>query len=124
MYEVRFYRDRNGREPVWEYLRELSERGDKDSRIKAAKIREYVRILSLYGTQVGEPYVKHLDGEIWELRPARDRILFAAWEGNVYVLLHVFTKRTKKTPKHEMERAKKNLKEYRGRSGDGHGQSG
>ena len=28
---------------------------------------------------IGEPFIKHLEGEIWELRPLRDRILFAAW---------------------------------------------
>jgi len=31
------------------------------------------------GTMIGEPFIKHLEGEIWELRPLRDRILFAAW---------------------------------------------
>lgn len=35
-----------------------------------------------YGTAAGETYVKHLDGEIWELGPLGDRILFFAWSGN------------------------------------------
>ncbi len=38
-----------------------------------------------HGTAAGEPYVKHLDGEIWELRPLRDRILF--WHG---MEIHLF----------------------------------
>ncbi len=45
-------------------------------RLNANKINDYIEILRVYGTQAGEPYIKHLDGEIWELRPLRNRILF------------------------------------------------
>jgi len=78
MYKVFFYKDRNGKEPVFEYIRELSGRTDKDSRIKANKIHDYIEYLEKQGKQAGEPYVKHLEGEIWELRPLNDRVLFAA----------------------------------------------
>ena len=66
-------------------------------------------MLYLYGTQIGEPYVKHLDGEIWELRPLRDRILFAAWYNGGFILLHTFMKTTQKTPAREIEKAKREL---------------
>lgn len=46
MHKIHFYRDRNGKEPVLEYLRELSQKKDKDSRIKAHKINDYIEILS------------------------------------------------------------------------------
>ncbi|MDR3122735.1 MAG: type II toxin-antitoxin system RelE/ParE family toxin, partial [Treponema sp.] len=71
MYEVVFYRDKNGKEPVHEYLQDLARQKGKDSRIKLNKIRDYVKALSLYGTGIGEPYIKHLEGDIWELRPIR-----------------------------------------------------
>ena len=74
LHKIRFYRDQNGKEPVAEYISALSQKKDKDSRIKLKKVREYIKVLSEYGTQAGEPYIKHLDGEIWELRPIRDRI--------------------------------------------------
>lgn len=109
MHKIYFYRDKDGNEPVLDYLRELAGKRDKDSRIKANKIRDYVKVLSQYGTQVGEPYIKHLDGEIWELRPIRDRILFAAWYNGSYVLLHSFMKKTQKTPAKEIEQAKREL---------------
>ncbi len=112
MYEIHFYKDRNGKEPVKEYIAGLASRKDKDSRIKLNKIMDYIKILSEYGTQAGEPYIKHLDGDIWELRPLRDRVLFAAWDGSGFVLLHVFMKQTQKTPRREIERAKKNLTDY------------
>jgi phage-related protein len=109
MYEIYFYRDRSGKQPVLDYLQELCRRKDKDSRIKANKINDYIEILSQYGTTVGEPYLKHLDGEIWELRPLRDRIFFVAWHEDSYVLLHSFMKKTQKTPAREIDKAKREL---------------
>ena len=79
---------------------------------------DYIKVLSEYGTQAGEPYIKHLDGDIWELRPLRDRILFAAWDGSSFVLLHVFMKQTQKTPPRETKRAKKYLTDYQERGKD------
>ena len=109
MHKIYFYRDKNGKEPVAEYIAELAQKKDKDSRIKLNKIRDYIKVLSEYGTQAGEPYIKHLDGEIWELRPLRDRILFVGWIQGSYVLLHQFVKKTQKTPAREIERARREL---------------
>lgn len=116
MYQVRFYKDKNGKSPVEDYVLELTSRRDKDSRIKLNKIRDYIKVLSVYGTRSGEPYVKHLDGDIWELRPLRDRILFAAWDGEKFILLHHFMKQTQKTPQREIEKAKNNWKDLLERS--------
>ena len=94
-----------------EYLRALRANSDKDSRIKSNKINDYIEVLRVYGTAAGEPYMKHLDGDIWELRPLRDRILFAAWYNGSFVLLHSFMKKTQKTPPREIEKAKRELKD-------------
>lgn len=112
MYEIIFYRDRNGKAPTWDYIMELAKRTDKDSRIKSNKIDDYIQALQVYGKQVGEPYIKHLSGEIWEIRPLRDRILFAAWHKNSFIILHHFIKRTQKTPLREIEQAERNLADY------------
>ena len=109
MHQIYFYKDRSGKEPVADYLAELAAKKDKDSRIKLNKIRDYVKTLSEYGTQAGEPYIKHLDGDIWELRPLRDRILFIGWNNGSFVLLHQFMKKTQKTPAREIEKAKREL---------------
>jgi len=71
--------------------------------------------LRAYGIQAGEPYLKHLDGEIWELRPIRDRILFAAWTNDGFILLHHFIKKTQKTPSREVEQAKRELEDFKER---------
>ncbi len=98
-----------------EYIAELAKKKDKDSRIKLNKIRDYIKILSENGTQAGEPFMKHIDGEIWELRPLRDRILFVGWVNGSYVLLHQFMKKTQKTPAREIEKAKRELADLRER---------
>ena len=58
--------------------------------------------------------MKHLEDEIWELRPLRDRILFVAWVDGSFVLLHHFVK---KTPRRKIEKAKRELKDLKERGG-------
>ena len=87
MYSINFYRDKDGNEPIIEYLKKLRKRNDKNSRINLNKINDYIEALSKYGTYLGEPYIKHLDGEIWELRPLKNRIMFFGYDGKQFVLL-------------------------------------
>ena len=110
-YEVIFYEDKNGNSPVFEYLKNLSSKKDKNSRINHNKIFEYISLLEKQGKELGEPYIKHLDGKIWELRPIRNRILFATLVGNTIIILHCFIKKTQKTPQREIESAKRNLQD-------------
>lgn len=118
MSELYFYEDKNGNCPVNEYIDSLAKRKDKDSRINLTKIQDYLRILRRYGKTAGEPYMKHLDGEIWELRPIRGRIFFASWLENDFIILHHFQfKKTNKTPKSEIDKAKRNLDDIRERNG-------
>ena len=115
MHKIILYADKKGCSPILEYINELEVSKSKDSRIKLTKIREYVRALAVNGTYLPNKYVKHLDGEIWELRPISDRILFAAWVDGAFVLLHSFVKKTQKTPKREIEQAKRELADFKER---------
>ncbi|WP_027406402.1 type II toxin-antitoxin system RelE/ParE family toxin [Anaerovibrio sp. RM50] len=117
MHKIIFYVDKKGKSQLLEYLNELEQINSKDSRIKLTKIREYVKALALNGTFLPEKYVKHLDGEIWELRPLDNRILFAGWVDGAFVLLHSFIKKTQKTPKREIEQAKRELLDFKEREG-------
>ena len=112
MYNIEFYEDNNGKSEILEYIEKLQNSKSKTSRIKSNKIAMYIDMLSQRGLSIGEPYIKHLEGEIWELRPLRDRILFASWSNNKFILLSVFMKRTQKTPRREIEKAKSLLEEY------------
>ena len=118
MYRVFTYKDKNDNSLIDSYISELMSKGDKDSRINANKIRDYVAYLREHGAQAREPYAKHLGGDIWELRPIRNRILYAAWDGTSFILLHLFKKDTQKTPQREIEQAKRNLADYRERGKD------
>jgi phage-related protein len=115
LYEIVFYKDKNDKQPVLEYIESLARNVGKDGRIKFNKIQEYLQVLREYGTQAGEPYIKHLDGEIWELRPIRDRIFFAAYSENRFILLHHFMKKTQKTPTREIKQAKRELDDIKER---------
>ncbi|MGN1301296.1 MAG: type II toxin-antitoxin system RelE/ParE family toxin [Clostridia bacterium] len=120
MYKIIFYKNKNGYSEIEEYIKLLSSKrnNSKDCKIKFTKITSYIDLLSEKGLNLGEPYIKHINGDIWELRPLRDRILFAYWDNNKFILLHQFMKQTQKTPLKEIEKAKKNLADYKKRSDD------
>lgn len=117
MYNIIFYEDKKGNSPVRDYTNALALKNDKNSRIKFQKIKRDMQFLTERGTRIGEPIVKHVNGEIWELRPLRDRILFAAWIGDSFVLLHTFQKETQKTPRSEIEKAERELADFKERFG-------
>jgi len=60
-------------------------------------------------TSVHEPYVKHLEGRLWEMRlSGRDgiaRAIYIAVFARRVVVLRVFQKKTEKTPRREIELA-------------------
>ncbi len=84
--------------------------------MKIKKVIHYIDVLETYGTRAGEPYIKHIvNTELWELRPTKDRIFFVHLQGNTFILLHHFVKKTQKTPKKEIEKAKRNLQDHNAR---------
>ena len=97
MYEIIFYEDVNGYSDVESYIRTLRNRAktSKDARINLNKIVAYMDILEELGTRVGEPVTKHLDGEIWELRPLNNRILYSYYKDKTFIVLTHFLKKTK-----------------------------
>lgn len=116
MYDIELYEDKNGKSEIYEYISELNKSNNKDNRIKLKKINMYIELLSIHGLTLTEPYIKKLDKDIWELRPLRDRVLFASWCNNKFILLSIFTKQTQKTPKSEIEKAQRLLEDYKKRS--------
>lgn len=118
MHKILFYKDKKGKRPVADYLTKLSTKTDKDSRIKFNKYNDYIQSLSEYGTLIGEPYIKHVEGELWELRPINERAFFVAWTGGSFVFLHHFVKKTQKTPVREIEKARRELADLKERGLD------
>lgn len=61
------------------------------------------------------PHVKHLDGKLWELRAKAGegiaRGIYVTVTGRRVVVLHVFEKKTQKTPRRAMTLALARMKE-------------
>jgi phage-related protein len=121
MYEVVFYEDSNGKSPVYDLIQELdsqAEKGNKKARVLVGKITYCIERLESSGTRAGEKIVKHIDGDLWELRPGDRRIFFFGWNGRYFVLLHAFQKTTQKTPPREIDRARKAMEDWVDRHGE------
>jgi phage-related protein len=113
MYKIKFYKNSQGDEPIKIFLDELTKKSatSKKERIRLKKIVEYISILEEHGVKAGEPYVKHIVDDIWELRPTNDRVFFFHMKNKTFILLHHFTKKTGKTPQREITQAKRNKKD-------------
>ena len=76
------------------------------------KIFAYIKAIEEYGTRIGQPIVKHIEDDLWELRPLSNRIFFFYWKDNKFVLVHHYIKKSQKAPKKEIEKAKRNIKDW------------
>jgi len=114
LFSIKFYKDSQGNEPIKVFLDDLKKKAttNKTERVRLKKIAEYLSVLEEHGVLVGEPYVKHIDDDIWELRPTNDRVFFFHWRNRVFILLHHFAKKTKKTPSSEIAQAKRNQVDF------------
>lgn len=106
---IDFYKTKSGNCPVKKYLMSLNAK-------QRSKILEAMEYLETFGTELREPFVKPLEEKIYELR-AKDsegiyRVLYFAAAGRRFIMLHGFTKKTKKTPRKEIEIALKRKKEF------------
>lgn len=76
------------------------------------RLMEMVERLGL--EQLHEPHVAHLEGKLWELRAKATegiaRGIYVAITGRRVVILHVFVKKTQKTPRKALELARERMK--------------
>lgn len=103
--EVRFFRTDAGKEPVREWLKDLPA-------IERKTIGEDIKTVQ-FGWPLGMPLVRHLGGDIWEVRINLSnriaRVLFTV-DGQDMVLLHGFIKKQQKTPGPDLDLANERLK--------------
>lgn len=113
-YEIIFYERENGESEIWNLLEGLREKRDKnkDARIQYKQMMLYIELLQKNGTRLPENITKHIDEDIWELRPGTNRIFYFCYMDNEIVLLHSFRKKTQKTPKREILKAKAERDDY------------
>jgi phage-related protein len=101
---VVFYRTEAGNEPVREWLKGLD-------RVDRKAVGEDIKTAQ-YGWPLGMPLIKKLEAGLWEVRSHVSqgvaRVAFTVAEGTM-VLLHVFLKKTQKTPPEELRTARQRL---------------
>ncbi len=84
-------------------------------------VASFLRIVEMMEThgleKMRAPYVKHLEGPVWEMRmKGKDGIARAAYvtaTGRRVVVVSVFAKKTMKTPRREIETALRRAREVR-----------
>lgn len=79
--------------------------------VRISQLIEQVGLLS-----VKEPYVRHVHDKIWEIRArAKEKLarsLYTTVTGKRVIILRTFVKKTRKTPKREIELALQRMKEF------------
>lgn len=108
-FEVVFYDHPNGSEPAKDFILSL------DKKMQAKMLRT-IKLLQDSGYELREPYSKHLDEGIFELRAKVgsdiSRVLYFFIVGRKVILTNGFIKKSQKTPPNEIEKAKEYRKEY------------
>jgi phage-related protein len=84
-------------------------------RARMVRLLEMVEVVGL--EQMHEPHVKHIEGKLWELRAKAAegiaRGLYVTVAGRRLVVLHVFVKKSQKTPTVALRVARERMKEVR-----------
>jgi phage-related protein len=109
-----FYLEDDGTSPVEEFLDSL----DLKTRVRFYWSMEQLRLRNV---QAREPLVRHLEGDLWELREESRtniyRIIYFFFTGRRIVFLHGFQKKTQKAPPRELEVAQRRYLAFLAREG-------
>ena len=82
------------------------------SALARTKTAHYLQLLQEPGPQLSMPYTRHVQGKVWELRPDHYRVLYFAGASRRFIVLHVFRKKSNRTPRKEIDRALRRLDDY------------
>jgi len=107
-YKLRFYQNlATGRKPIDNYLNKLGKK-------ERAKITKYLEFFRANDNLLTFSLAKHIRGKVWELRidflNKRYRLLYCVLYRQI-IILHVFLKKTAKTPNSEILLAQKRYNE-------------
>jgi phage-related protein len=114
-----FYLADDGTSPVEEFLDSL----DLKTRARFRWSMEQLRVRNVHAR---EPLVRHLEGDLWELREESRtdiyRIIYFFFSGRRIIFLHGFQKKRQRTPRRELEVARQRYRRFLAREerGDKH----
>jgi len=104
MWNIVFYVDHRGKCPPREFIEELPV-------MEQAKIRNVLRLLQEFGSNLSMPHAKQIKGKLWELRPGGVRLFYFAYIEQQFVILHGYRKQSQKAPDREIEIAIRRMQE-------------
>ncbi len=104
MWSIHFYEDHRGNSPVLDFINRLSARD-------RAKVNNAFRLLEEFGTDLGMPHSRRIEGHLWELRPGDNRLFYFLYVNRIFVILHGFRKQSMKTPEKEIATALRRMRE-------------
>ena len=86
-YKIEFYQNVSGYSPVWEFPESLRTKSvsNKNARIQYKQATLHIQLLEDNGTHLPENITKHIENDIWELRPGNNRIFYFYHKDNTYV---------------------------------------
>jgi len=115
VFEIKFYELSSGRKPAKDFILSLAPK-------MQVKAYDSLEILQEWGNALREPYSKPMGDGVFELRIkfAGDitRLFYFFHVGKTIVVTNGFIKKTGKTPRAQIELAKKYKKEYYSRKSD------
>jgi phage-related protein len=102
-----FWRSASGREPVREWLNELSREDKRTIGRDIAKVQ--------YGWPIGLPLCRPLSGGLWEVRASlpskREARVFFGHHDGMLIAVHAIIKKTQRTPAEDLALARQRYKE-------------
>lgn len=107
-WEVNYYKESNGVQPVKEWINTL------DLKLQLKILRAF-ELLEEFNINLKAPYVKPLGDKLYELRIKDSkgifRIIYFSYTNKQFIMLNGFVKKTSKTPSNEIKLAKTRMKE-------------
>jgi len=108
-YSCIFYETVDGKSPVEEFIESLDDQAQDNFILKK-------QLLQDLGQQLRYPHTDHIEEGVFELRfkgtEGQIRVLFFFFYGKRIIFSHGFVKKTQKTPRKEIEIAKRRRQDF------------
>lgn len=110
MREILFYVTERGESPVQEFIDGLSIK-------EQAKWLSYARLLQEHGNTLPSQYIKHIEGDLWELRPefggVEMRFFYFVFTPEAIMIVHAVKKKSQKVRPRDVQLAVKRMNDVR-----------
>lgn len=107
-WQIEFYTTDAGHIPVRDFIDDMPAK-------TRAKVFHTLELVEEHGLSIGEPHIKHLETDLWEIRisalEGTYRFLFTEKQNRVILLIHAFQKKSHETPIRELKTARARLRE-------------